>query len=393
MFQKTRALIKPKKSILLVLSFLVLIGAVNAQTEYDFPAGDFWSLDAGVAISNFDVRGVPVQFVIDPKLWLSPEWMVGTRVGLNYSTEADSYDILTMEGQVYMRWNFLRLGDNPERTTNIFAQGGFGFMASYRGWDNPFDDVTRTRGSVLVDVAAGVTIPLSSRWHIEPSARIGYPHIWGVSLTAGYKFPLPRVAMYQMAPTRVELIETIRTLDPVIGALPPSIGTVGALDSPPPNIEYVEVVRTVPPNIQYVDVIRVLPPTEIVRRTIIPAIEFILFGPDIGSYNVGIDRDAQQLNELVLTATAQMLRDNADLKVRIEGHANPYTINRSEHDELMVLSTMRANVVAGELRARGVSDDQMVIIAFGGTRNATSEWDVRNRNRRVEMMLIKFDSN
>ena len=143
----------------------------------------------------------------------------------------------------------------------------------------------------------------------------------------------------------------------------------------------------------YVEVIRVLPPNEIVKRTIIPAIEFIIFGPDIGSYNVGIDRDAQQLNEMVLDLVAQMLRDDSSLRVRIEGHANPYTINRSEHDELMTLSAIRANVVADQLRAKGVSEEQLAIIALGGTRNATSEWDIRNRNRRVELMIIQFDTN
>ena len=55
----------------------------------------------------------------------------------------------------------------------------------------------------------------------------------------------------------------------------------------------------------------------------------------------------------------------------------------------MALSTMRANVVAQQLRERGVNEDQIVIIGFGGTRTATSEWDVRNRNRRVELMIIQ----
>jgi hypothetical protein len=202
-----------------------------------------------------------------------------------------------------------------------------------------------------------------------------------------------------MAPTRVELIGALGTHEPGAESawtsitLPPSIGSVGALETPPAGIEYIEVIRTLPPNIEYVEVVRVLPPTEIVRRTIIPAIEFIIFGPDIGSYNVGIDRDAQQLNEMVLDAVAQMLRDDSNLKVRIEGHANPYTINRSEHDELMTLSSIRANVVADQLRAKGVSEEQLVIIALGGTRNATSEWDIRNRNRRVELMIIQFDTN
>lgn len=332
---------KSQKIIFLFLALLIFSSGLHAQTRYDFPRGDFWSLDVGVGISNFLVDGTPLPtLIIDPKLWLSPYLMVGSRVGITYAMESDDHDILTFEGQVYLRWNFLHLG-REENPTNVFLQGGLGLIAAYRGWDNVFDDVTRTRGSLLFDAALGATIPLSERWHIEPSIRGGYPHIWGVSLTAGYKFPLPRA-------TRSETT--------------------------------VEVIRTVPPS-------------EIVRRVMISAVEFILFGPDIGSYNVGIDHDAQQLNELVLNYTARTLRENPNFRVRIEGHANPYTINVSEADELMTLSAMRSNVVAQQLKLRGVSEEQIVIVSFGGTRTATNEWDVRNRNRRVEMIILEVDTN
>jgi len=345
---------KSKKLIFLSITFFTLLSVLHAQTddevqsqaktEIDFPAGNFWSLDAGVGMSGILVEGTSYQIIIDPKLWLSPLLMVGSKVGINYSAETEESDlsnILTFEGQVYMRWNFLRFGKNMDKRTNIFAQLGLGLISAYRGTNNPFNEVTETRGSIMADAALGITIPLSPRWHLEPQIRGGYPHIFGFSLTAGYKFPLPQSKYIS-------------------------------------NTEYVEVEKT-------------LPATEVVKRFTISAIEFVIFGPDIGSYNVGIDRDAQQLNELLIIATAEMLKAHPEYRVRIEGHANPYTINISEHEELMALSTMRANVVAGLLRDRGVSDDQMTIIAFGGTRNATSEWDVRNRNRRVEIMVFHYD--
>jgi len=52
---------------------------------------------------------------------------------------------------------------------------------------------------------------------------------------------------------------------------------------------------------------------------------------------------------------------------------------------------MRANVVAKQLKNRGVSEEQIVVISFGGTRAVTSEWDIRNRNRRVELIIIQVD--
>lgn len=347
----------PKKTIFLLTAFFFLTGLSYAQNQAEFPAGDFWSLDGGFGMSDLLVKGMSYQFIVDPKLWLSPPLMVGSKMGMNISKEKETStninsNILTFEGQVYLRWNFLRLG-KIEKQTNIFAQGGLGLIAAYRGSDRPLDDVTKTRGSLLFDVAAGATIPLTTRWHIEPQIRAGYPHLFGASLTAGYKFPLPQKTKYLGTPGKTEYIE---------------------------KTEYVEVIRT-------------LPPEEIIKRIMISAVEYILFAGDIGRYNVGIDRDAQGLNELVLNTTAKSLMDNPLLRVRVEGHANPVTTDPNEADELMVLSAMRANNVAQQLRMRGVSDEQMVIISFGGTRTVTSDHDIWNRNRRVELILIQIDEN
>jgi len=338
--QKTRVFNPQRKLVFVLFSFLIAKNGLHAQSL--FPGGDYWSLDAGIGMSDILVDGAAFQFIVDPKLWLSPQLMVGSKTGVNYSTD----EILTFEGQVYLRWNFLRLGKKPEKITNIFVQGGLGMVASYRGTDTPFSDVTMTRGSLLADVAAGVTIPLSPRWHIEPSIRGGYPHIVGFSVTAGYKFPLPQA-----------------------------------------------IIRETQYRTQYIKVIKTLPANEIIKRIMINSVEFILFGPDIEKYNVGIDHDAEGLNELVLNNIARQLKENPDLRVRIEGHANPVTTDPNEADELMVLSTMRANAVAEQLMARGIKGEQMVIVSFGGTRTVTSNQDIWNRNRRVELIVIQVDSN
>jgi len=340
-----------KKLVFLLVTIFALIGGLYAQTE--FPAGYFWSLDAGIGMSDILVKGTSFQIILDPKIWLSPSLMLGSKVGVNYSIEKENLDIfsniLTFEGQAYLRWNFLRLGRNAEKRTNFFIQGGIGLLSAYRGKKNPFDDVTLTRGSLLAEAAVGITVPLTARWHIEPSVRGGYPHILGFAVTSGYKFPFPQRIIYKESP---------------------------------PKTEYVK-------EIEYVDIIKTLPPEEIIKRMTINSIEFILFGPDIGKYNVGIDNDAQGLNELVLNSTAQTLKGNLDLRVRLEGNANPVTNDPNEADELMALGSIRANAVADQLRKRGVSEEQLVIISYGGTRTVTSEHDIRNRNRRVELMIIQ----
>jgi|GEM_PF-556285 len=373
---KEKTIIRGNKVlILLFIIFFTFFYDLSAQTDpeeapqqtnrsdidpaYIFPAGRYWSLDAGAGMSGLLVNGVSFHFLIDPKLWLSPALMVGAKAGLHYSRESkhEYYsDILTLEGQVYLRWNFARLGKNPEKKFNMFLQGGIGLISAYRGMTkigsktNPFNDVTETRGSFLADAALGVTIPLTARWHLEPLIRGGYPHLWGASITAGYKFPLPE--------SKTIREEVIRTQ---------------------------EIIRTQ-------EVVKTLPANELIKIIRIASIEFVLFGPDIGRYNIGIDRDAQQLNELVLIQTAKVLRENPDFRVRLEGHANPYTINKSEEEDLLALSAMRAETIAQQLKERGVREEQMVIVSFGGTRNATSEWDIRNRNRRVEIMIIQIDT-
>jgi len=347
-------MVRIKKLIFLLITLLFLTGTAFAQ--YDFPSGDFWTLDAGIGLSSILVRGSSFQGIIEPKLWLSPAFITGAKFGINYSSEQDKRDIFTIESQAFFRWNFFKLGSqlNP---TNFFVQGGIGLLAAYRGWKSPFDDVRETRGSILLDAAAGVTIPLSQRWHIETAIRGGYPHIMGISITTGYKFPLPKKSFTQFlyVPVAADASGTGR-------------------------IEFIEIIRTLPPN-------------EIIQRMMISSVEFILFGPDIGRYNVGIDNDAQGLNELVIAYVARTINENPNLIVRIEGHANPVTTDPNEADELMVLSSLRANAVADQLRARGVSEDQMVIISFGGTRTVTSDHDIWNRNRRVELIIIEVDHN
>jgi hypothetical protein len=329
----------PIKIIFFIIIFLILIYGLYAQTE--FPAGDFWTLDAGFGMSDILVSGYSYQLIIDPKLWLSPPLMAGAKAGINYSAEDNSGNILTFEGQVYLRWNFLRLGP-VNKKVNIFTQIGLGMLAAYRGNDNVFDDVTRTRGSILADGAIGITVPLTPRWHIEAMARGGYPHLIGGSITIGYKNPLPEKIRYQT---------------------------------------------------EYVEIVKEIPPVELIKVIKISAIEYVIFGPDIGSYNIGIDRDAQQLNELIINQTVKELNDNPDFRVRLEGHANPFTVNYSEAEDLMALSAMRANTVAELLRQKGVSGDKIVIVTYGGTRTATGDWDVRNRNRRVEIMIVQVDPN
>jgi outer membrane protein OmpA-like peptidoglycan-associated protein len=331
----SKELKKHKKHIILLLAFVMLFKGVYAQGLYAqglyaqavFPGGEYWSLDAGFGTTDILVKGMSYQFIVDPKLWLSPPLMLGNKFSVNYSTD----EILAFEGQVYLRWNFLRWG-SPEKPVNAFLQSGIGMLTVYRGTDSPLSDMAKSRGSLMFDAAAGVTIPLTSRWHIEPSVRAGYPHIAGFGITAGYKFPLPQKAKYERLPSS----------------------------------------------------------NEIVKHIVIPSVDSIMFGPDTEQYNANIEQGTRELNEAVLNNIAKTLKENPGFLVRIEGHANPVTNDPAESDSLMTLSRMRADTIAQKLKEKGVTEEQMVIVAFGGAKTITN--DTRNMNRRVELMVIQINS-
>ena len=314
---------------LVALAFLTFAGVLHANTNANTGITPYWALSGGLASNDILVEGMSFGLVLDPRVTLSPAFMVGSKNVINFSND----DIVALESQAYLRWNFLRPGKG-ERQANVFVQGGLGLLAAYRG-----SDVRRTRGSVLADLTAGITIPLSDRWHIEPSIRGGFPFIAGASVTAGVKFPLRQL-------TRTEFVEVVRTP----------------------------------------------PPVEIARTSFIAMVEYILFGPDIHAFNVGVDADARGLNDLVVAAVARTLMENPDFVVRVEGHANPVDHDAAEIEVLYALSLRRANEVAGLLRARGVRDEQIAVAASGGTRVLANDHDHWNINRRVELMVVRHSA-
>ena len=339
-----------KKSVCILL-FFVIIGGLYAQTKTPTWDNAYFSLDGGFGSSDVLVEGMSFALFFEPKFIISPRFTVGIKNGIHFSTD----DIIALETQGFFRWNFLRLALGGQglanNSSNIFIQGGIGLLGAFRRFEDEFDgkfDVRNSRASVLADVTAGITIPLSSNWHIEPSIRGGYPFNYGAALTIGRKFPLPQ-----------------RTIHEIIR-----------------EYEYVEIIRTLPPN-------------EIISRMLISQVEYIIFAPNIAVFNQGLDHDAQSLNDLVLDHTAQILRENTDYRIRIEGHANPVTRLPGESEELAVLSESRAHEVARLLRQRGIAEEQIIVIAHGGTRvvAGADDHDHWNMNRRVELIIVQVNAN
>ena len=349
-----------KKNILILLVFIALLHRLYAQAA-DIP---YLAFDFGGTAGEIMVDGFAGGIVIDPSLRLSPAISIGSKFGASYSSDG----IIAVEAQGYFRWNFLRFPINntdPSRnTTDIFIQGGIGVIGAVKGKDDDWDgsyDQTNTRSSLLGDVTLGISIPLSSRWHIEPSVRGGYPFKYGFALTLGYRSPLSQKAVVQPDILyRTEYADIVRR-DTVYETV----------------TEYVPVIQTVT--------------REIIRRMMITQVEYILFAGDVSTFNHGIDNDAMALNDMVIDQIAQLLMDNPDCQVRIEGHANPVTGAPEEVQVLAALSANRAHEVARLLRAKGVKDEQIIIIAYGGTRTISRERAHWNMNRRVELIVFQGD--
>ena len=308
-------------------------GALYAQTRF--------SIDAGVGSSFITEDGVSFGLFLEPKFGFTPALMIGSKSAIHYSTDK----ILSLETQGFIRWNFARFG-SLFNTTNIFIQGGAGFISLFHG-----ADLKKSRATWLADATIGVTIPLGKNWHIEPSIRGGYPFMAGLTVLAGYSIPIRR-----------------RLLGP-------------GIETPP------EVLRK-----EVIEIIEFIP-NEFIRRFAVAQVEYVIFDSNNVSFNEGVDHDAQSLNLLVIDQTAKILMENPSFRVRIEGHANPVTNAPEEAEELLAISRERSDGIARLLMEKGVQEEQIVIAAYGGEKviAVSEDHDHWNMNRRVELIIVRFN--
>lgn len=115
---------------------------------------------------------------------------------------------------------------------------------------------------------------------------------------------------------------------------------------------------------------------------------------------IGLDSEIVSRNEKVVARIAQILSKFPDYQVRIEGHGNNIgkmlgysasRIQQEEVNELIPLSTERAEVVRKMLVENGVDPRCLSVVGLGSSEPVVPFTDVQNRwkNRRVEFVLIK----
>jgi flagellar hook assembly protein FlgD/outer membrane protein OmpA-like peptidoglycan-associated protein len=125
----------------------------------------------------------------------------------------------------------------------------------------------------------------------------------------------------------------------------------------------------------------------------ISSIEFAPNSPDFLDFNP----EKAERNMKTLGRLAEILQKYSAYQIRIEGHAvsvywdNLERAKREEAEELLPLSTARAEAVKAVLVDLGIAERRMTAVGLGGSQPFVPHGDLENRwkSRRVEFILVK----
>ena len=121
------------------------------------------------------------------------------------------------------------------------------------------------------------------------------------------------------------------------------------------------------------------------------AVPSIIFRKNAADFD-GLEKAVSDRNVKILTRIAEILNKFPEYKVQVEGHANNTSgTQREEKEDLIPLSTARADAVRKFLIEKGVARGRLSAVGIGGTKPIAPLSDRDNwwKNRRVEFILIK----
>ncbi|MBN1685172.1 MAG: OmpA family protein [Spirochaetales bacterium] len=125
-------------------------------------------------------------------------------------------------------------------------------------------------------------------------------------------------------------------------------------------------------------------------------ISSIAFAPNSADF-LNFDAEKAEKNMKTLRRLAEILQKYSAYQIRIEGHAvsvywdNAQRAKREEAEELIPLSTARAEAVKAVLIDLGIAERRMTAVGLGGSQPVVPHGDLENRwkSRRVEFILVK----
>jgi len=212
-------------------------------------------------------------------------------------------------------------------------------------------------------ISAGWRYNLPRNWYIEPAVRFGYPHIWGLGITAGYRFYL----------------KDKREKFPEIEK---------SADADTDEFYEMEVLAEIEEQEKIEEPKEPVVPPVYLR---IPPVYFNANAADFEGLGLGIIEN----NNYALELVSQILNEFSNYNVVIEGHANPTTpegrARRAEEPLLLRVSEARAQWAFDELVRRGIDPDRLHTVGLGTSRTIIPYTDYRNawQNRRVVFILIR----
>ena len=114
---------------------------------------------------------------------------------------------------------------------------------------------------------------------------------------------------------------------------------------------------------------------------------YILFSANSASLKA-VGTDQAIVNQLILIQVVQLLLDNPEHRILIDGHANPVAgTAREQRTSLVPLSTQRAEAVANFLvEYYGISRNRLILAGAGGSFPLDDKDGTQNR--RVSFLLI-----
>ena len=158
------------KKLLAILFLLFLTGSLFAQ--YDLFAG------IGAELNGQTRRGA----AIGGGLLLGFEFMDDFAAGLKTAYFNNLYTVSCVETEAFFRYYLPWVPFSLNVENRLFAQAEAGVIVFFE-YGNVFPAFSG-------GLAFGWRFNFGEKWFLEPALRIGYPHIWGLSVTGGLRFPI-----------------------------------------------------------------------------------------------------------------------------------------------------------------------------------------------------------